>query len=149
GSMPAMVEPIKAHLDQLRSLRDETVGDDGQRDDALRKLLAHAQPATWSPHRPILLVFNVLDPNAVVGAWLHYRTTGAVLYKKVSLARRDHAFFHGQIPGEIVVAPGVEYFVEVATRAGRSGAAVGTAARPIKVAVPAPPLSDQFAASHN
>lgn len=146
--VPALTEPIEAHLDQLRSLRDQIAGD-GQQDDDPLELLDHAPPTTWSPRRPIQLVFHVRDPGAVVGAWLHYRTTGALSYQKVSLARRDRVFFHGQIPGETVAAPGVEYFVEVATRAGRFGAAVGTAAQPIDVAVPAPLLSDRFAATHN
>jgi len=147
--VPALAGRIKVHLDQLRSLRDQTSGDDDPRDDDPLELLAHAPPTRWSPRRPIQLVFHVRDPDAVVGAWLHYRTTGALVYQKASLVRRDRVFFHGQIPGENVAAPGVEYFVEVATHAGRSGAAVGTAARPIEVAVPAPPLSDRFAATHN
>ena len=149
GRVPALTKPIEAHLDQLRSLRYQTSGGDDPHDGGRLELLGHAPPATWSPRRPIQLVFHVRDSDTVAGAWLHYRTTGALAYRKVSLARRDRAFFYGQIPGENVVAPGVEYFVEVATHAGRFGAAVGTAAEPIDVAVPAPPLSDRFAATYH
>jgi hypothetical protein len=149
NQVPALAKPIEAHLDQLRMLRYQTSGSNGPRDGDQLELLAHESPATWSPRRPIQLVFHVRDPDAVVGAWLHYRTRGALAYKKASLARRERAFFHGQIPGDTVVAPGIEYFVEVATRAGQFGAAVGTAAQPIDVAVPAPPLSDRFAATYH
>lgn len=147
--MPALTAPIEAHLGQLRSLRYQISRDEGQRDDAPLELLGHAPPVKWSPHRPIQLVFHVRDSDTLAGAWLHYRRAGALAYQKASLVRRDRVFFHGEIPGETVVAPGVEYFVEVATHAGRVGAAVGTAARPFEVAVPAPPLSDRFAATHN
>lgn len=111
--------------------------------------LEHSAPRSISVHQPVDLVFYIADPDALAGAWLHYRTGGTRSYRKVPLQRQGELYLRGQIPADAVKGHSVDYFVEIATHGGEVGAAIGAADRPVKVAIESPPISQVFTTPHN
>jgi hypothetical protein len=95
---------------------------------------------------PLELVFVLDQPERVASAYLHYRPIGAATYRAVLLQREHEIDLRGVIPPDVMLAPGVEYFVEVSAPNGRTGLALASPGTPIAVEVAPPPLLDRFAA---
>lgn len=131
------LEILRAHRDALHppelSLDGQVVGG-----------LQHAAPTRAPAGAPIELAFLIEDPEQLAAAWLHYRTRGATSYSKAALHRDGQDYLRGHIPAVVVTAPGVEYFVELATRRGAVGTAVGQSGQPVAIEVEAPPLTSIF-----
>ncbi len=109
--------------------------------------LDHHAPTRADAGRAIPLVF-VTGARAPASAWLHYRTAGAITFRRVLLARDGDVALRGQIPAEVVRPPGVEYFVEASAPSGASSSAFATPGAPQRIEVATPPLADDFAATH-
>jgi len=137
---------VREDLDALRAEREALAPQPPTRGLAAVHL-DHAAPTLAERGRALPLVFVVDDPDAVASAWLHYRTAGAATYHRLLLTRDGALYLRGTIPAAAVADPGVEYFVEAIAPLGGSGAALATPAEPIAVAVPAPPLVDEFTAT--
>jgi hypothetical protein len=60
------------------------------------------------------------------------------------LEREHEIYLRGALPADVMLPPGVDYFVEVSSASGRSGLAVGSPAEPIRVEIAGPPLVDRF-----
>ncbi|MFT3697137.1 MAG: hypothetical protein QM831_28605 [Kofleriaceae bacterium] len=141
------VDGIRAELDELRGLKDQL--QPARAIDGQPRLtnVAHDPPKLARAGAPLPLSFMLDQPDRVASAYLHYRPIGAATYHAVLLSREHETYLRGAIPAEVVSAPGVEYFVEVAAPSGETGLAVGTPQMPIVVDVQAPPLLDKFAAA--
>jgi hypothetical protein len=111
--------------------------------------VAHSAPTRASHGVAIPLAFAIERPEQVVTAWIHYRRAGDETYRRTDLHRDGDAYLRANLPEEAVRAPGIEYFVEVATHAGNVGTAVGTAAAPMRVEVEAPPRTELFVERRN
>ena len=137
---------VRRDLDQLRAL-DEQMRPAAGRPPAVAVKLDHSAPQTSPIGQPVELVFTLADPGRVASAFLHVRSSDALIYRKYLLTREHDIYLRGVIPAELVVPPGIAYFVEVSTPDGRAAPALGTAEHPRTVAVVAPPLADRFAQS--
>ncbi len=99
-------------------------------------LLAGAPPEHALGGRPVALAFLVLAPAATAHAWLYARAGGAGDYRRIALAPDGDGYLRGEIPAELVVAPGVEWFVEVgAARGDDPIAALGRRDAPLRIEV--------------
>lgn len=107
----------------------------------------HAPPSRAVRGEPMPVAVALQAPGEVVAAWLHYRRRGDDSYHRADLRAAGDGHLRGAIPGHAVAAPGLEYFVEVATAAGEAGAAVGRPDAPLAVEVEAPPASDILSSS--
>jgi hypothetical protein len=135
---------LREDLALLRELREALrTADDTALSPALGGI-EHAAPLAADGGRPIALAFLIDQPARLATAWLHYRTAGESTYQRLLLGREGELYLRGAIPGEVVRAPGVEYFVEIATSSGEVGTAVAAPERPVAVAVAGPTLSDRF-----
>lgn len=136
------LEILRAHRDRLHppelALEEQELGG-----------LQHAAPTRAPAGEPIELAFLIEAPEQLAAAWLHYRQHGARSYSKAVMHRAGADYLRGTIPAGAVQAPGIEYFVEIATRRGNVGTAVGRPAQPVAVAVEEPTLAHVFAERHN
>lgn len=116
-------DAIRDDLAVLRELRD-TIEPPSRT--AVRTITGvDHDPATQAlPGESVPLVFVLSDPTAIESAWLHYRSTDAPTYQRTLLAREGSIYLRGEIPGDAVVAPGVEYFVEAVDASGEAGVAI-------------------------
>ena len=130
---------IREHLRSLRELETR----------APTRLVADQEVIEGFEHRsltvaptgaPIPIAVAVRDPAGLLAAWLHYRRAGDDGFSRAELRRDGDGYLRGEIPGDEVADPGVEYFVEVVTAEGRAHLGVGTPKQPIAVKVEAPPL---------
>lgn len=137
---------LRQELDALRRLRDELTTPVDQLGDLLQVKIRHRAPLRASAGEPVALVFVLDQPERVASAFLYYRTRGERTFHAALLGREHDRYLRGQIPGELMVSPGVEYFVEASAPSGSSGLALGAPDRPLQIAVPAPPLTDRFGA---
>lgn len=137
---------VRRDLDTLRGLRDEMQPHTTQNEETITSI-AHVAPRSAVASAPISLVFVMDQPERVASAYLHYRGRGELMYRSVLLAREHEIYLRGAVPADVVRAPGVEYFLEIATPRGRSGLAIGTPSSPLVVEVARPPLNDKFAST--
>jgi len=137
---------VRRDLDELRGLRDQLQPPSAVEGTSRVAIVAHEAPQTARPGAAIALAFVLDHPDRVASAYLHFRPIGAPTYRAVLLAREHELYLRGTIPGDVVAAPGVEYFVEVSAPDGRSGLALAAPQTPIAVEVAAPTLLDRFAA---
>jgi hypothetical protein len=138
-------EAIRHDLDTLHALREELRPARVANGSDMLATVQHAAVDRAPAGVPLPLVFVLDRPEQVASAYLHYRPTGERTYRSVLLAREHDIYLRGVVPAQVVQPPGVDYFVEVSTPAGRSGLAFGTPAEPVAVAVDEPPLLDRYA----
>ncbi|MBK7536261.1 MAG: hypothetical protein IPI49_13000 [Myxococcales bacterium] len=138
---------LRVELDALRRLRDELSSDPEARSADVLTPVRHNARKRAEAGAPLALVFVLEQPAHVASAFLHYRARGARTFHSVLLTREYDRYLRGQIPGDVVAPPGVDYFVEVSAPSGRSGLAVGSPTEPIEVDVPSPPLTNRFGAT--
>ena len=142
---------IGEDLERLRSFRQEVGALDAERQAETPTVAALEQdrPRRATHHLPLDLAFASRDIDGIRSAWVHYRHRGSETFRRVPLHRDGDAYLRGEIPGDEVAAPGLEYFVEVATLGGVVGAAVGSPDQPVAVAIAAPRDSDIFVSRRN
>jgi hypothetical protein len=139
---------LREDIELLRQERDAMrAPEDTARGRALGGLL-HNSPGRAPAGRPIELAFLIDEPGELSSAWLHYRRQGDATYHRALLERHDDLYLRVELPASVVAAPGVEYFVEIATTRGEVGTAVADAERPLTVAVDEPPLTRGFTGEH-
>ncbi|MCX5745590.1 MAG: hypothetical protein NT062_24195, partial [Proteobacteria bacterium] len=124
---------IRGELDALRTLRDELAPPtmSQEREGGNPLTVEHEALKTAERGMPMPVVFVLAADAGIASAYLHYRTRGSPTYRSVLLAREHDLYLRGTIPAEVVVAPGVDYFVEVSTTAGASSVAIGSPREPI------------------
>jgi hypothetical protein len=87
---------------------------------------------------PVALAFLVRDPRAVATAALFARGPGGAGFKRIELVRDGDAYLRGEIPKELVAAPGVDWYVEVIGADGAPAPSIGSHAAPHTIRVDAP-----------
>ena len=136
---------IRRELDELHTLRDQLQPPKSPRQGVIASV-DHEAMKVATAGAAIPLVFVLDHPERVASAYLHYRPRGAKSYRSVLLVREHDIYLRGAVPGDIVSAPGVDYFVEVSNPQGRSGLALGSPQVPVEVDVAKAPLLDKFGA---
>jgi len=135
---------IREDIAELRRLRDLARGPDDTLETEEIGGIAHSAPRHASAGTSTPLAFLIENEAALSSAWLHYRHRGDASYKRALLQRDGDLYLRGSIPADVVSAPGVEYFVEVATASGQVGTAVGRPDKPIAVEVERPSVASVF-----
>ena len=138
---------VRDDLEVLRATAEAMTPAAPGRPRAVELHVDHAPPTTAPAGAGVPLVFVVADPDALVAASLHVRTRGQPEYRRVELRREHGIYLRGTLPGELVTAPGVEYFVEAIGKDGSGGAAYGSDTSPGAIAVATPPVVDSFTAT--
>ncbi len=136
---------LREDIAELRRVRDSIRGGEAAFESPVVGGLGHAAPQHATHGEAAPLAFLVENPDTLSTAWLHYRKAGAMSYKRALLAREGDLYLRGSIPADVVDAPGVEYFVEVARTDGTIGTAVGTPQQPLEVQVEKPSIATAFA----
>ena len=136
---------LRDDIAELRRVRDSIRGGEAAFESPVLGGLGHSAPLHAAPGEAAPLAFLVEDPDTLSTAWLHYRKAGAISYKRALLSREGDLYLRGAIPSEVVDAPGVEYFVEVARTDGTIGTAIGTPQEPLQVQVDRPSIASAFA----
>ena len=140
---------IREDLAELRRLRDLMRSPDDTLETEALGGIAHRAPRHAAAGEAAPLAFLIEDESGLSSAWLHYRRRGEASYKRALLQRDGDLYLRGSIPAEVVTAPGVEYFVEIATAGGKVGTAVGRPSAPIEVAVERPSIASAFTGAHS
>lgn len=135
---------IRADVAELRRLRDLLRSPEDTLDSASIGGVEHHPPRHATAGQAAPLAFLIENEEGLSTAWLHYRRRGDASYKRALLERDGDLYLRGSIPAEAVRAPGVEYFVEVATTGGQVGTAVGRPEEPIEVEVERPSIASAF-----
>jgi hypothetical protein len=135
---------IREDIAELRRLRDLMRSPEDTLESESIGGIAHNPPRHASPGEETSLAFLIENEAGLSSAWLHYRRRGEASYKRALLRRDGDLYLRGSIPAEMVSAPGVEYFVEVATAGGEVGTAVGRPDKPIEVEVDRPSVASAF-----
>lgn len=135
---------VRADLELLRAMRERLEPPELALEDAPVGGVRHAPPDRGTPGEALQLAFLLDAPRELAAAWLHYRRAGAASYKKLLLRRDGDGYLRGTVPAAAVAGPGLDYFVELASRAGTVGTAVGTPEQPIAVAIASPPLTREL-----
>jgi hypothetical protein len=86
-------------------------------------ILAIAPIAKAEPGKPLAMTFLVRDPARVTRAWLYVKPPGAPGFKRMDLAADGDAYLRATLDGDLVRAPGVQWYVE-----GHAGTETETAA---------------------
>jgi hypothetical protein len=137
---------IKRDLDELRTLRDQMRAPGTIHNADVIATVTHTAPTIAHANTPVPVVFVMDQPDRIASAYLHFRPIGAPTYRRVLLTREHGIYLRGAVPAEVVSAPGVEYFVEVAAPNGATGLALASPQVPVVVEVRSPPLLDQIGA---
>jgi hypothetical protein len=95
-------------------------------DDPVISGVEHNSPKAVDAGTRLGLAFAVADPEDVVAAWLHYRRSGDPSFHRAVLHKDGDGYLRTNINEEDVLAPGLEYFVELANASGLSGSAIGS-----------------------
>jgi hypothetical protein len=111
--------------------------------------VVHDAPRRARFHQSMPLAFALERPDDIVAAWIHYRVRGSDAYRRADLRTDGDGYLRASLPAADVVAPGVEYFVEAATREGAVGSAIGTPTAPMEVVVEPPPSPELFVERRN
>lgn len=125
---------VQAHIDALRELNDRSptriVGEQ-------RSItgLTHNARSNVRVGEPVAIAVATRAPEALVGVWLHHRRAGEDTFRRTKLAGDGDGYFRGSLQGDDVAAPGLEYFVEVATSDGEAALAIGSPRQPVRVDV--------------
>ncbi len=137
---------LREEVETLRRLRDELTSGLDERTGIVELQVQVRHDARKDAPAGIALpvVFVLENPEQVASAFLHFRARGARTFQSVLLTREHERYLRGQIPGELMRAPGVEYFIEASAPDGQSGLALGSPDDPVTVAVEAPPLVARF-----
>jgi hypothetical protein len=135
---------IRADLDALEQLREQLGPASEAQSAGAIETVDHEVPGPTDAGAAFPVVFVLARPERVASAYLHVRTRDRRTYRRELLAREHDIYLRGVVPAEVVRAPGVEYFVEVATPSGETGLALGSPEEPVRVAVKPPPLLDRF-----
>lgn len=135
---------IHADLATLHSLREEMRPPSDSGDDEVSAAVEHVPRTRVGAGTALPVTFVVGRPEQVASAYLHYRTRDHRTYSRILLVREHEIYLRGTVPAAAVAAPGLDYFVEVSTPAGRSGLALASPEQPIRVDVAPPPLTDRF-----
>lgn len=96
--------------------------------------LLHTAPAQAEAHQPLRLDGNLVGGGRITELLLRYRGPGEP-YVEVSMERQYGDLYRGTIPGEHMVPPGIEYYVEGVNAGGQRVPLFMTAARPARVMV--------------
>ncbi len=75
-------------------------------------VLAIAPIVKAEPGKPLAIAFLVRDPERVTRAWLYVRPPGAPGFKRLDLAPDGDAYLRATLDGDMVRAPGVQWYVE-------------------------------------
>lgn len=137
---------IREDIDQLRGLRESMRSPEDAIDSPVLGGLGHSAPTRADAGRDIPLAFLITSRSGLSSAWLHYRQKGQASYRRLLLRREGDSYLRGAVPAEAVAAPGLEYFVEVATTSGQIGTALGQPDRPVAVSVERESIASAFAA---
>ncbi len=140
---------VRGHIDGLRKYREKVQPRELRVERTSIPGLRHNAPSRGALNKPIDLVFLIERPADLVSAWLHYRPAGTNTYRRGLLQRHHGTYLRGTIPAAAVVSPGVEYFVEVATRGGDVGAAINSANEPRSISVDKQTLGALFEQPRN
>ena len=135
---------IKGDIAELRRLRDVMRSPDETLESETIGGIEHRAPRHATAGEAAPLAFLIENEVGLSSAWLHYRRRGDASYKRALLERDGDLYLRGSIPADVVTAPGVEYFVEVATADGQVGTAVGRPEQPIAVEVERPTVASSF-----
>ncbi|MBK9030881.1 MAG: hypothetical protein IPL61_06000 [Myxococcales bacterium] len=146
GDSP-FAEAVRADLEVLRATQQAMTPDLPGRPRVVNLHVEHAMPTEAAGGAPVALAFVLAEPREVVAASLHVRTVGQPTFERVELTREHDIYLRGTLPAALVVAPGVEYFVEAVGADGNAAAAYASDASPATIAVPAPPPIDRFTAT--
>ena len=138
-------DAVRADLEVLRATQLAMVPDLPGRPRARELHVEHAMPTRADAGTPIALAFVLVEPEQVVAASLHVRTVGTTSFERIELGREHGIYLRGTIPAAMVVAPGVEYFVEALAADGTASAAYGSDRSPAAIAVAAPSVMSRFA----
>jgi len=134
---------IRDDLAVLRATH-EAMTPAGKRVAQRRLHVEHERPRRVAAGVPVALAFVLVEPAEVTAATLHARSVGQTTYRRVELTREHGIYLRGTLPAELVIAPGVEYFVEATRADGSTSEAFGTATGPVKVEIAPPPLVARF-----
>ncbi|XXF75266.1 TonB-dependent receptor [Myxococcaceae bacterium GXIMD 01537] len=96
--------------------------------------LLHSAPSQAEAHRPLRLDGSLIGGDRITELTLRYRGPGEP-YIEAPMARQYGDLYRGSIPGEHMVPPGIEYYVEGVTKGGQRVAVFRSAARPARVTV--------------
>ncbi|MBW2701991.1 MAG: hypothetical protein JRF33_14335 [Deltaproteobacteria bacterium] len=88
---------------------------------------------------PLEVAMVVGGIEEVQSTYLYYRKKDADTYEKIQMKRDGDAYMRAQIPKDVVVPPGVDYFVEIVDRNERVHRAVGYEGAPHEVDITEPP----------
>ncbi|HEU5054989.1 MAG TPA: hypothetical protein VFU21_00630, partial [Kofleriaceae bacterium] len=135
---------LREDLAELRRLRDLMRSPDDTLETEALGGIAHRAPSRATAGEAAPLAFLIEDETRLSSAWLHYRRRGEASYKRALLERDGDLYLRGSIPAGAMAAPGVEYFVEVATASGQVGTAVGRPDDPIEIEVERPTVASAF-----
>ncbi len=135
---------IREDLAELRRLRDLMRSPEDSLESESIGGIAHSAPRHAAAGEPAPLAFLIEDETRLSSAWLHYRRRGDASYKRALLERDGDLYLRGSIPADVMTAPGVEYFVEVATAGGQVGTAIGRPEDPIAIEVERPSIASAF-----
>ncbi len=84
-------------------------------------VIEHEAPAEAIVGEGLLIGATVSDPSGVESVILRYRQIGNPQFGEVPLVAGDDDTWAGAIPGFLVNAPGVEYYLEATDTAGNTG----------------------------
>ncbi len=138
-------DAVRADLEVLRATQLAMAPDVPGRPRTLELHVEHALPTRADAGASVALAFVLVEPEQVVAASLHVRAVGDTGFERIELAREHGIYLRGTIPGALVAAPGVEYFVEALAADGTATAAYGSDRAPARIAVAPPPVMARFA----
>ena len=143
GAEEPFAARVREDLELLRAQRARLA--DPMTEPAIREPelrgIEHDAPSSTISGEPLALAFAARDPERIAQAWVHVRPRGVATYRRVPLRRDGDGALRGELPADVIEAPGVEYFAEVVTTQGVVGTAVGTPERPISVEVEPSPYT--------
>ncbi len=100
--------------------------------------LAQNAPTRVYQGEDVALALLSPAPSTIAEIWLYYRQRGSASYEQRKMQLDGDGYLRGTIPGKVVVAPSVEYFIEVLEVGAKKPTAVlGTSAAPKRVLVDA------------
>ncbi|MEO8704496.1 MAG: hypothetical protein ABI867_30865 [Kofleriaceae bacterium] len=141
---------IRIDLESLGALREQMRPASPNGEAETGSKIEHAGPPSAHAGAPVPLVFVLDQPERVASAYLHYRTAHDRTYRRVLLVREHDIYLRGAVPATAVKAPGVEYFLEVASPSGNGSLALASPAQPLSIAVAKPsPILERFAPAPN
>ena len=87
--------------------------------DTTPPVISHTPATTAVPNSSFTFRADVTDNEGVSGVTLHYRQTGTSQFAQVGMTHTTNDRYSVTLPGSVMIAPGVEYFI-VATDGSNS-----------------------------